>query len=629
MFFQGKSRVLSTLFQPFRLGSLELRNRLVMPPMVTFLANESGAVTQRMIDYYAERARGGVGLITVESAYILEKDRDLGRLGIENPQLQVGLAGLAESIQEQGARAFLQLNHRGSVLSIHRGKGPDELSREEIDSLIEAFAEAALRAQKAGFDGVEVHGANIYLISQFLSPLTNHRTDRYGGDLENRLNFPLDILRRVRKKVGEDFPVNFRMVGHQYTEGGLVLEDGQTIARRLEEAGASALHVVAGSPAVPYWHTPPMAIPRGCHAELAREIKKAVGIPVIAVGRINDPLLAEKILVEGKADLIAMGRALIADPELPLKAREGRFEEIRKCLACNHCRKRVIQMNRSLRCAVNAQAGRERDSRVLPTPRSRKVLVIGGGPAGMEAARVMALRGHRVVLYEKRAQLGGQINLAVIPPHKEELQSILDYLGYQLEKLKVRTCMETEATADTVAKEKPDAVTLATGARPLIPEIPGLPGERLFTPEEVLQQRRPMGEKVLVIGGGVVGCEVAEYLADRGKRVTIVEKLPEIAPAMDSSARRLLLERLGRLSVRMITGAEVFSFEGEKAILLQKGEKVYVETEAIVAAMGATAELNREEFQSCGVPVYAVGDCAGVRDIAAAIQEGFAAAMRI
>jgi NADPH-dependent 2,4-dienoyl-CoA reductase/sulfur reductase-like enzyme len=247
----------------------------------------------------------------------------------------------------------------------------------------------------------------------------------------------------------------------------------------------------------------------------------------------------------------------------------------------------------------------------------------------MEAARVMALRGHRVVLYEKRAQLGGQINLAVIPPHKEELQSILDYLGYQLEKLKVRTCMETEATADTVAKEKPDAVTLATGARPLIPEIPGLPGERLFTPEEVLQQRRPMGEKVLVIGGGVVGCEVAEYLADRGKRVTIVEKLPEIAPAMDSSARRLLLERLGRLSVRMITGAEVFSFEGEKAILLQKGEKVYVETEAIVAAMGATAELNREEFQSCGVPVYAVGDCAGVRDIAAAIQEGFAAAMRI
>jgi 2,4-dienoyl-CoA reductase-like NADH-dependent reductase (Old Yellow Enzyme family)/thioredoxin reductase len=629
MFFQGKSRVLSTLFQPFRLGSLELRNRLVMPPMVTFLANESGAVTQRMIDYYAERARGGVGLITVESAYILEKDRDLGRLGIENPQLQVGLAGLAESIQEQGARAFLQLNHRGSVLSIHRGKGPDELSREEIDSLIEAFAEAALRARKAGFDGVEVHGANIYLISQFLSPLTNHRMDRYGGDLESRLNFPLDILRRVREKVGEDFPVNFRMVGHQYTEGGLVLEDGKTIARRLEEAGATALHVVAGSPAVPYWHTPPMAIPRGCHAELAGEIKKAVRIPVIAVGRINDPLLAEWILEEGKADLIAMGRALIADPDLPLKAREGRFEEIRKCLACNHCRKRVIQMNRTLRCAVNAQAGRERDSRIHRTGRSRKVLVIGGGPAGMEAARVMALRGHRVVLYEKKPRLGGQVNLAVIPPHKEELRTLLDFLVVQLEKLKVQTHCGAEATADTVAKEKPEAIILASGARLLVPEIPGIPEGKIFTPEEALEHNRPMGEKIVVIGGGMVGCEVAECLAARGKRVTIVEKLPEIAVGMEGHTRRLLLERLNRLSVRIITGAEVLSLQGGKAILLQAGKKVDVEAEAIVAAMGAAAERSGEEFQSCGVPVYAVGDCAGVRDIAAAIQEGFAAAMRI
>ena len=466
--------MLEELFSPFKIGPVEMRNRIVMPSMITFLASEVGAVTQRMIDYYAERARGGVGLINIESVYVLEEDRDFGRLGIENPRLQVGLSELAESIQEQGARSFLQLNHRGSALSIHKGKGPDELTLEEMEGIIEAFSLAALRAQKAGFDGVEIHGANIYLIAQFLSPLTNHRRDEYGGGLEGRMKFLKDVFQRVRQKVGDEYPVSLRMAGHEYTDGGLQLTDTQFIARRMEEAGASALHVSAGSPVVPYWHVPPMAIARGCHVKLAAEIRKVVKIPVIAVGRINDPVLANEVVAEGKADLVAMGRALIADPYLPLKAKEGRLEDIRKCVACNYCRKRIGQLNRTLRCAVNAEAGRERDSRIVPSSRNRRVMVIGGGPAGMEAARVLALRGHRVVLYEKGAKLGGQVNLAVIPPHKEELGNILDYLPSQLKKLNVEVHLGREATAETVTKERPDAIIVATGALSLFPEIPGL-----------------------------------------------------------------------------------------------------------------------------------------------------------
>ena len=476
---------------------------------------------------------------------------------------------------------------------------------------------------------MEIHGANIYLIAQFLSPLTNHRQDEYGGDREGRIKLARDILLRVRQKVGNAFAVTYRMVGNEYTDGGITLEDAQLFARRMEEAGAAALHVSASSPRLPYLHTPPMAIPRGCHVELAAAIKKVVRIPVIAVGRINDPVLANEIIAAGKADLVAMGRALITDPFLPRKAREGKLEEIRKCLACNFCRQRVIFFNRTMRCAVNAQAGQERERRITPASRSRKVLVVGGGPAGLEAARVLALRGHRVALYEKETGLGGQVNLAVIPPHKEELRNILDYLFFQVKKLNVQIHLESVATRETVEKEDPEVIILAAGALPVLPEIPGLGREKLFTAEEALQGKRSLGEKILVIGGGMVGCEVAEFLAVQGKEVTIVEILPEVASGMEGHNRRLLLERLDKLSVKMLTGSEVLSFQGNRAMIRKAGESIKLETDGVVSAMGSRSNRSCAELESCGLPFYTVGDAVETRDIAAAVHEGFRAAMEI
>lgn len=621
--------MLEELFQPCRIGNVEIRNRIAMAPMATLLADGvTGSVTQRLIDYYVERAAGGVGLIIIEAAQVRESQRDIGRIGTENPQSQVGLAELAEAIQEKGAKAFLQILFREDQASAKR---PADYTIEEIQAVIASLCVAAERAQKAGFDGIEIHGVNFYFLPQFMSPLTNHRKDAYGGSEEGRLKLPIEIIHRVRERVGNDYPVTFRMIGHQYTPGGLELEHTKRIARRLEEAGASGLHIGAGSDSAKFWHTPPMAIPRGCHVPLAAEIKKVVGIPVMAVGRINDPVLANEVIRDGKTDFVIMGRALIADPELPHKAREGKLEDIRTCIACNHCHKRIIELRRTIRCAVNARAGRERDLRITPAAEPKKVMVIGAGPAGMEAARVSALRGHRVSLYEQADRMGGQLRLAVIPPHKEEIKNAVAYLTAQIQKLDVQVHLNTEPNGGIMDEEKPHAVIIACGAVPVVPSIPGWDIARIFTYEEALEGRRAMGNKVIVLGGGMVGCETAEHLASQGKKVRIVEKLPEIASRVEMHSKGLLLNRLSEMKIDIEVESEVVSAQDGKVRIRsrEKGE-FDVEADGIVAAMGA-GMCRTPGFDLQGKPfqVFHIGDARESGDIATAIREGFLAAMQI
>jgi len=626
---------------PITVGNVELKNRFVVAPMVTVYCDQDGMATERFIRYHEEKAKGGWGLIIVEDYAVDPMGRGFWTPGLWKDEQIPSHAELVRRVHDAGSKIVAQIYHCGRQTSSAiigeqpisasplpcpiLGEVPRQLTVPEIKKIVSQFGDTALRAKKAGFDGVQVHGAHGYLIAQFMSKYSNKRYDEYGGTLENRLRFPLEIIADIRKKCGPDFLVDFRISGDEFVPGGRTIEETKLIAMQLEKQGIDMIHVSAGTYESTWAIIPPMNITNGWIVDLAAEVKKVVDIPVTTVGRINDPMLAESILASGKADLVAMGRASLADPELPKKYFEGRYDDIRPCIGCQQGCLEVLFKNEPIRCLVNPTLGFEYQDEIKKAEKPKKVIVVGAGPAGLEAARAAALTGHEVTLYEKTDRFGGQFTTAAIPPVKGDLVAYVSWAANQLEKLGVQIKMNTEFTAELCDREKPDKVIVATGAVHSRPPIPGIEGSNVVTATDVLWGRAPTGQKVVVAGGGMIGSETATYLASLGKQVTIVEMLPEVASDEEFTRRVLMLKMFEEKHINVMTNTKITMII-DTGVQVETGpETTEIEADTVVLALGMTPENGLVEELKGKTEVVVVGDAVKVRNALEATREGFLA----
>jgi 2,4-dienoyl-CoA reductase-like NADH-dependent reductase (Old Yellow Enzyme family)/thioredoxin reductase len=634
------------LWQTFRIGQMELKNRIVMAPMGTKHASKDGFVIDHTKDYFEARAQGGAGLIIVEATLVHPGGRAYENLmEITDDKFIPGLNELVSVIHKHGAKAAIQLQHCGrlaksrlsgmqpmapSPIPSPGGEVPRELTIEEIKSIIGYFADAAVRVKKAGFDGIEIHGAHGYLIDQFLSRSSNKRIDIYGGDLKNRARLLTEIITAVKGAVGDDFPVWARFNAMEYgLENGRTLEEAKEIARLAEKAGANAIHVSAYGPKAPQHLQMPKPV-SGVLADLAQVVKQAVTIPVIVVGRIT-PEAGERILAEGKADLVAIGKALLADPEIPNKAAANKAEEIRPCILCMSCRDDLFfDTGASVRCQVNPALGKEAEFKIVQAKTAKKVLIVGGGPAGMEAARVAAQRGHKVTLWEKNPTLGGQLNYAAIPPYKNGLSPLIKYYQTQMQKFDIKVELGKIATATMIKEFQPEAVVVATGAVPIIPEMWNGKKIKTVTALEVLGGCKEIKERIVVVGGGLIGCETAEFLAERYKDIIILEMLEKIGSDIGPTLRPHVLERLKAAGIQIEVGVKITEINEKGVMGLRNGRSEFFNAGTVVIAVGMKSENRLAESLKATAPeIHLIGDCINPRRIREAIAEGYSAGLKI
>ena len=659
---QDSMRNFDALFTPQNIGPVRLKNRVAMAPMgIEYMTNPDGSLNCRVIDYYLERARYGVGLIICS---VFKVENRIEALEESSPMIEESslnaLGELCTAAHSFGTRIFLQVTAgfgrvtppatlRGECVSASENPNFWDASLicrallvEEIEQIAAAMGETAERLVLAGVDGVELHGHEGYLFDQFTSSIWNRRRDKYGGNLENRLRFPLECLREIRQRTGNQLAVVYRfglkhylkdahsaaLPGETFEEAGRDIAEGLEMARRFEQSGFDALHVDAGCYESHYWPHPPIYQEHGCMLDMAAQAKKAVKIPVIGVGRLDVPGVAAQAISENRTDIVAIGRGLLADPRWPDLVRFGDAENIRPCIGCYDGCLEAYSSFRSPSCAVNPSAGRERAYRLEPTSKPLEIMVVGGGIAGMEAARVAALRGHRVSLYEQSGSLGGLVQQAAVPDFKQDLRRLLTWYERQIEQAGVNVVLDNTVTPETVQTISPDAVIVASGATALVPNLPGIGKHCVMTGVELLEGTRQSGERPVVVGGGLAGCEIAIWLAEQGKRPRIIEALPELMTAgatVPMQVKMMTRDLLQKHRIQIHTHSKLQEFIPDGILVLcHDASTQRISTDTVVLAIGMRPNGDlAEQLEEEGRRVYRIGDCREPRNIMNAVWDAY------
>lgn len=631
----------SNLFTPLQVGGMTVKNRIFMPAVSTHLADEEGRVTESLLAYYEARAKGGVGLITVPSV-LIEK---LSRYGTyRNVCLYeswhvANLKKLTDRVHVHGAKICAQLLHPSMAClpSYNEGRQPvaassvegkaypdipREITVEEIKDYVKKFGEAARLAKLAGFDGIELHCCHKHgLLGNFISPLHNKRTDAYGGNIEGRLRFPLEVLREIRNQAGSDYPVIVRMSATDEQPGGQTIMEGMYIARRFEETGASMIHLSDGCFDIPYMTTGPIGMPQGFNADYAAKVRNVINIPLGLVGRINEAWVGEMLLEQNVCDAVYMGRALVCDPALPKKVAEEREDDIRYCIGCLRC---LHAANNDLPfvCSMNPEAGHELElTGIREGAGSQKILVVGGGPAGLTSSIYAAEKGYDVTLMEQSDRLGGQMNIAAVPPCKQEIAKGTAYLISHAEKAGIKIELNRTVTPEAVIDGVFDKVIIAIGNEAVLPAF--LKGaSMLVSARDILAGKVRAGKKVVIVGGGSVGCETADFilrplhdLSPFSRDVTIIEMAPYLCQDEKTSARSLLMQRLQQKGCHLITQAQVMSVDGDRLIYEKDGIETSISgIDMIIAAVGAKSESTlKDQLTLADIPVFAIEDTTNIQ----------------